>query len=108
MSEPQVRELETLLFRDSSSSLASSAATTTTSNETATVYTTTSGKTYPGIGSLSGRYIHRLGQAILHSVEAVVVIRRRLSYIQSLCPLLDNIPPQGVELIYDDLLELSR
>ena len=108
MSEPQERELETFAFRDSFSSLASSAATTATSNNTATIYTTTSGKTYPGIGSLSGRYIHRLGQAILHSVEGVVVIPRRLSYIQSLCPLLDNIPPQDVDQIYDDLLELSR
>jgi hypothetical protein len=37
-----------------------------------------------------------------------VVIRRRLPYIESLCPLSDNKPPPDVLSLYDDLLELAR
>jgi hypothetical protein len=38
----------------------------------------------------------------------VVFVRRRILYIQSLCPLSDDSPPEGVEQIYNDLLELVR
>jgi hypothetical protein len=38
----------------------------------------------------------------------VTVIPRRISDIQSLCPLSDDNPPEDVEQIYNDLLELAR
>jgi hypothetical protein len=71
------------------------------------IYTTTSASTVPGIGALSGKFIYAFGKTILGALESVVV-RRRLSYIQSICPLSDNTPPPDVEQIYDDLLELTR
>jgi hypothetical protein len=61
----------------------------------------------PGIGPLSGRFILGFGKTVLNGVEAVF-IRRRISYIQSLCPLLDERPPLNVQSIFDDLLELVR
>ena len=38
----------------------------------------------------------------------MTVIQRRISYIKSLGPLSDDNPPEGVEQIYNDLLELAR
>src|SRR5262245_20072772 len=60
----------------------------------------------PGIGSLSGKFIEGFGKRILYGIESVTVIRRRLAYIQSICPLSDDSPPRDVHRIYDDLLEL--
>ena len=62
----------------------------------------------PGIGSLSGRLIEGFGKKVLYGIESITVIRRRLAYIQSICPLSDDPPPDDVHRIYDDLLELSR
>jgi hypothetical protein len=99
MSEPY----PTLRFRDSPSSLDSS-----TPADSNSIYSTSSwSTTFAGIGSLSGRFIYGIGKAILRQVEDVV-IRRRISYIQSLCPLSDDNPPEDVEQIYYDLLELVR
>jgi hypothetical protein len=61
----------------------------------------------PGIGSLSGTFIQGVGKQMLRGVEAIVV-RRRLAYIHSLCPLSDNTPPMDVDRIYDELIELAR
>jgi hypothetical protein len=66
-----------------------------------------SSETIPGIGALSGKFIYSVGKTILHGAESVVV-HRRLSYIQSLCPLSDDRPPKDVGQIYDDIIELSR
>jgi hypothetical protein len=74
---------------------------------TSSMYTTTTSHTVPGIGSLTGKFIHGFGKTVLRGVEGVF-IRRRLSYIQSLCPFLDNNPPPDVGNICDDLLELAR
>jgi hypothetical protein len=71
------------------------------------IYTTTTSHTVPGIGSLSGKFIHGFGKRVLRGFESVV-IRRRLSHIESLCPLSDNNPPPDVKSLYDDLLELAR
>jgi hypothetical protein len=38
----------------------------------------------------------------------MVVIQKRMSYIQSLCPLSDDNPPGDIEQIYYELLELAR
>jgi hypothetical protein len=62
----------------------------------------------PGIGSLSGKFIRGIGVTILRKFEDLVVIRKRIAYIQSMCPLFDDTPPDDVELIYRDLLELAR
>ena len=62
----------------------------------------------PGIGSLSGRFVRGFGKTIIHGIESVTVIRSRLTYIQSLCPLSDETPPEDVHQIYDDLLEFAR
>jgi hypothetical protein len=72
-----------------------------------TATTGISSETIPGIGSLSGKFIHSVGKTILRGAESVVV-HRRLSYIQSLCPLSDDRPPKDVGQIYDDIIELSR
>jgi hypothetical protein len=96
MSQPYT----TFRFLDSSSLLDSSAAST-------SIYTTTSSSIEPGIGALGGKFIYGFGKAILTGVENVVV-RRRLSYIQSLCPLLDDRPPRNIEQIYDDLLKFAQ
>jgi hypothetical protein len=64
--------------------------------------------TIPGIGSLSGKFIRGIGKIIIRQIEDVAIIRRRISYIQSLCPLSDDSPPEDVVQIYDDLLELAR
>jgi hypothetical protein len=64
--------------------------------------------TFSGIGSQSGRFIYGIGNAILHGVEDVTVIQRRISYIKSRCPLSDDNPPEDVERIYNELLELAR
>jgi hypothetical protein len=71
------------------------------------IYTTTTSRTVPGIGALSGKFIHGFGKIVLRGFESVV-IRRRLSRIESLCPLSDNDPPPDVLRLYDDLLELAR
>jgi hypothetical protein len=99
MSEPY----PTLKFRDSPSSLASS-----TSEASNSISSTSSWTTFVGIGSLSGRFIYGIGNVILHGVEDVTVIQRRISDIKSRCPLYDDNPPEDVELIYYDLLELAR
>ena len=62
----------------------------------------------PGIGSLSAKFIEGFGKKVIYGIESITVIRRRLAYIQSICPLSDDHPPQDVHRIYDDLLELSR
>jgi hypothetical protein len=71
------------------------------------IYTTTTSHTIPGIGSLSGKFIHGFGKTVLRGVENVT-IRRRLSHIESLCPLSDKGPPVVLSRLYDDLLELAR
>ena len=86
-----------------SDSLDSSAASTTRSEYTATSF----GTIQPGIGSLSGRFILGFGKMVLRGVENVVR-QRRLSQIESLCPLSDSNPPRDVDRIYDDMLELAR
>jgi hypothetical protein len=67
-----------------------------------------SSKIPPGIGSLTGRFIEGFGKTVLHGIESVTVIRRRLADIRSICPLSDDPQPEDVHRIYDDLLELSR
>jgi hypothetical protein len=62
----------------------------------------------PGIGSLGGRFLLGFGKAVIHRVENVTIIPRRLAYIQSIRPLSDDSPPHDVHRIYDELLELSR
>jgi hypothetical protein len=101
MSEPY----PTLRFRDSPSSLDSSAPPASNSIYSSSASSWT---TFAGIGSLSGRFIYGIGKVILRQVEDIAVIRRRISYIQSLCPLSDDDPPDDVEQIYYDLLELAR
>jgi hypothetical protein len=71
------------------------------------IYTTTTSRTIPGIGALSGKFFHTFGKTLLFGLENVA-IRRRLSHIQSLLPLSDENPPHDVASIYDDLLELVR
>jgi hypothetical protein len=44
---------------------------------------------------------------MLGGIEAIVV-RRRLGYFRSLCPLSDSAPPRDVDRVYDELLELVR
>jgi hypothetical protein len=50
---------------------------------------------------------NNLARTILRGGENLV-IRKRLLYIQSFRPLLDHRPPQSIDQISDDLLELSR
>ena len=90
-------------FLRSSHSLASSS-----SDSVASIFTTTSSSTTPpGIGYLSGKFILGFGGAVLRGVESVA-IRRRLWKIESLCPFSDSNPPQNVEGVCDDMLELAR
>jgi hypothetical protein len=78
-----------------------------TSITPSSIYTTTTSHTIPGIGSLSGKFFHSFGKTVLRGFESVV-IRRRLSHIESLCPLSDDDPPPDVLNLYEDLLELTR
>jgi hypothetical protein len=78
-----------------------------TSITSSSIYTTTTSRTIPGIGALSGKFFHSFGKTVLRGFESVA-IRRRLSHIESLCPLSDDNPPQDVLSLYDDLLELTR
>jgi hypothetical protein len=71
------------------------------------ISTATTSRTIYGIGALSGRLIHGLGEILLRGVD-VMVIQRRLSYIETLSPLSDQNPQQDIERIYDDLVELSQ
>jgi hypothetical protein len=99
MSEPY----PTLRFRDSPSLDSSNPA------DLNSIYSTSSWTTtFSRIGSVPGRLIYGFGKAIIRGVENVVVIQRRISYIQSLCPLSDDNPPEDIEQIYYDLLELVR
>jgi hypothetical protein len=77
------------------------------SQESSSIYTTTTSRTIPGIGALSGKFFHIFGKTVLLALENVA-IRRRLSYIQSFFPLSDENPPPDVASLYDDLLELAR
>jgi hypothetical protein len=103
-------DVPALLFRPDPVDSASitDSATITNSSITVTRSSIFSQRISPGIGSLSGRFIEAFGRAVIHGVESVTIIRRRLTYIQSICPLSDDSPPQDVHKIYDDLLELSR
>jgi hypothetical protein len=105
----QSQDIPILTFRspplDSDSVTDSSAASTITS---VTATTTYSSRIPPGIGALSGGFIQGIGKTILHGVEIVTVIRRRLAYIESICPLSDDTTLENVVVIYDDLLELAR
>jgi hypothetical protein len=80
----------------------------TNSSITATRSSIFSERIPPGIGSLGGRFLLGFGKAVIHGVESVTIIPRRLAYIQSICPLSDDPPPHEVHGIYHDLLELSR
>jgi hypothetical protein len=97
--------LNPVLFNPSSPSLVTSSA---LADSTVTsIYTTTTTRTIPGIGSLSGKFIHGFGKAVLRGVDSVI-IRRRLTYLESVCPLFDERPPNDIEQIYADLLEMAR
>ena len=94
------------LFRDDPHPPDSASVTNSSIAPTST-YTTISSTILPGIGSLSGKFFQGVGKRMLSGVESIVV-RRRLAYIQSLCPLSDSAPPVDVDRIYDELLELIR
>ena len=72
-----------------------------------TLYTTTSSSTVPGIGSLSGKGILAFGRLILRGVEWVI-IPQKLRVARSLFPHTDHATFEGIEQVYDDLLELTR
>ncbi|KAI3602179.1 g-protein subunit alpha 2 [Moniliophthora roreri] len=74
------------------------------STTSAATYTTSS--TIVGLGSLSGKVIKRLGQAIIGRVD-VMLLRRRLAHIERYFSN-QNSFSAGDEGIYGDLLELSR
>ncbi|KAJ8091506.1 hypothetical protein PM082_024424 [Marasmius tenuissimus] len=74
---------------------------------TDTFYTVSSGSTVPGLGSLSGRAIKQLGEAVLNGVDYILVNRelgRIDSYLQ-----LD--PPRDVKMVeemYQTLFQLTH
>jgi len=72
-----------------------------------TVATDTSSDTVSGLGTLSGRVVFGLGNAVLRGVDNLVV-RRRLGIIVSVYPHDDDTAPENIGTLYDDLLELSR
>lgn len=66
-----------------------------------------SGSTIPGPGALSGKAILALGKGTLRVAEHIL-IRRRLSVISSKFPHKNDTRLEGINQMYDDLLELSR
>jgi hypothetical protein len=69
--------------------------------------TDTSSDTVTGLGTLSGRMVLGLGDAIRRGVENFS-IRKTLGIIVSVYPHDDDVAPENVGSLYDDLLELSR
>ncbi|KAF9073927.1 hypothetical protein BDP27DRAFT_1317696 [Rhodocollybia butyracea] len=68
-----------------------------------------SSSTVPGIGSLSGRAIKRVGSVVVNGVDAIL-IRRRLAQIETIFGHRSDGSPKShdAESLYSDLLELSR
>ncbi|KII83342.1 hypothetical protein PLICRDRAFT_180429 [Plicaturopsis crispa FD-325 SS-3] len=60
-----------------------------------------------GLGSLPARAFISFGEATLRGI-ANVIIRRRLASIASVFPHEDDEPPEGVDSMYDDLLDFAR
>ncbi|KAK7043976.1 hypothetical protein VNI00_008144 [Paramarasmius palmivorus] len=74
----------------------------------ASTYNTTS--TIPGLGSVSGKAIKRIGQAVVNQVDQILA-RRRLAQIERYFTNRGSGSPLALEdtgKVYDDLLELSR
>ena len=64
---------------------------------------------YPlGLGLWVEDFFLAFGKVVIHGVERVTIIPRRLAYIQSICPLSDDPPLHDVHRIYDELLKLLR
>ncbi|KAE9387468.1 G-alpha-domain-containing protein [Gymnopus androsaceus JB14] len=78
-------------------------------SETSSILTITSSSTVPGLGSLSGKAIKRVGTAVLNRVEDIL-IRRRLAQAEALLgQRADTANANSVlKSLYSDLLELSR
>ncbi|KAF9065085.1 hypothetical protein BDP27DRAFT_1332472 [Rhodocollybia butyracea] len=83
------------------------------SSDTSSVFTSTgtftSASTIPGLGSLSGKAIKRVGSAVVNQVDAII-IRRRLSQLEanSLDQKDTATDSSDVKSLYSDLLELAR
>ena len=69
--------------------------------------TTTSSSTIPGIGSLTGRALHTLGEATLRH-GSTIVIQARLWTLKSQFPHDNNYTSPNLPVTYRDVLELSR
>ncbi|KAG6866890.1 hypothetical protein C0993_007368 [Termitomyces sp. T159_Od127] len=76
-------------------------------SSTSLTTSTTSGSIILGPGALSGKAILALGKLTLRGAE-FVIIRRRLHAIANKFPIADAAYFEGIEQMYDDLLELSR
>jgi hypothetical protein len=94
------QHLPALVFRSPSLDLVSVSD---SSAASTSIYTDESASIADGIGASGGRLILSFGKKILRAVENVTVIRRRLAYIQTVCPFSDDTPPEDVLHIYDDL-----
>ena len=60
-----------------------------------------------GIGAISGRAVIAIGQVALRGMEHLA-IRRKLRTIKSFFPHDDDLETKDINLMYDDVLELSR
>jgi hypothetical protein len=67
----------------------------------------TSSDTTTGLGTLSGRVIIGLGDAVLQGID-YLVIHRALGVIKSAFPHDDDGAPDNIGTLYDNILELSR
>ncbi|KAL0950375.1 hypothetical protein HGRIS_010340 [Hohenbuehelia grisea] len=102
------------LSRPSSRTTLRSSSTLSLTTDSSSLYTTTSSRSIYGIGSTAGKAIHALGKSVLRGYESFTiglrlsVIEVRFSAVSTLNAPLSDGERKVLELMYVDLLELSR